>query len=112
MDKCTLTFEGNQGGTYYVPCDKVQYFTNDLINTSNQLVLLESGHAHNNFNLRCASNKYCSYYSGNYTHYVTNARVTGYNLQSRINREFNSVVIPLVSIFCIFVIMFRSLKQW
>lgn len=33
MDACTVTWEGDHGGTWYVPCDQVSYITDDFINS-------------------------------------------------------------------------------
>lgn len=67
-DSCTVTIDGSYSGTYFIPCDSVQYFTDELINTSNSTINLYPSYRHYSSSsydyIVCRSYTYPYYYSG------------------------------------------------
>lgn len=100
-DACTVTFEGDQGGTYYVACNLVEYIDNEsLVNTGNTTIYLYSDiqQGTNSASISIPAFSYPRYYSGNQYRYITNAYNISFNSNSSYYRDFDLVEIVLISI--------------
>lgn len=108
MDACTVTWEGDHGGTWYVPCDQVMYITNDFINSGVSSITLypsisQSGNVDrvimpvNQYPYFRAYNSY----NNEYLNVVQNVR---YNYVSNFYRDrpiVNVFVLLVVALFCV-----------
>ena len=101
---CTFTFEGDHGGTYYVPCDQVKYID------SGNLVSYSSENFYAYPDIRDSSSNYdyivfnadsYPYWRSGYNsyQYITNANNIKFNNTSYFYRDFD-----LVILFCLFII--------
>lgn len=100
-DACTVTFEGDYGGTYYVPCDYVVNIGSNLVNTGGSSfrgyknITAGSASEYITFNV----DQYPSYYiSYSNTHYITNAHNVTFNNRAYFYREKDIVIILLLLI--------------
>ncbi|BET21798.1 hypothetical protein RGT18_13860 [Solobacterium moorei] len=107
---CTVTFDGDQGGTYFVDCSSVKYIDSiDLTNTSSSTIYLYRDKNSNHFMITLSPYTYPSYYyqSGynSQTRYITNAANIRFNAMSNIYRNIDYVylfVSFIVSVYCLF----------
>lgn len=100
-DYCEVTFEGDQGGTYYVACSLVEYIDNEsMVNTGNSTINLYTSpqQGYNTNYLSIPAFSYPRYYSGNNYHYVTNAHNISFNNKSNFYRNFDVVEITLLTL--------------
>lgn len=100
-DYCTVTFEGDQGGTYYVACPLVEYIDNEsMVNTGNSTINLYTSpqQGNNSYYIQIQSFSYPRYYSGNNYHYITNAHNISFNNKSNYYRNFDVVEISLLTL--------------
>lgn len=100
-DYCDVTFEGDQGGTYYVACNLVEYINgSDLSNTgSNSINLYTSLQAGNNSAyISIPAFSYPRYLSGNQYRYITNAHNIRFNNKASFIRDFDIVEVVLITL--------------
>lgn len=100
-DYCTVTFEGDQGGTYYVACSLVEYIDDEsMVNTGNSTINLYSSpqQGSNTNYISIPAFSYPRYYSGNSYHYITNADNISFNFRSHFYRDFDMVEIALLTL--------------
>lgn len=104
MDGCTVSWEGDHGGTYYVPCDRVQYLNSELINTSNTSF---NGYStitssNNSPYVVFPSNGYPYYYeSYSNRDYIEVAQNVTFNAKSHYYKEFDIVLIVALGIIAV-----------
>lgn len=101
MDGCTVTWEGDHGGTYYIPCDRVEYLNDELINTGstsfNGYETITSGN--DSPYVVFPVNQYPYYYqSYSQRSYITVADNISFNAKSHFYKEFDLVLIIVVGI--------------
>lgn len=98
-DYCEVSWEGSQGGTYYVACPLVEYISDELVNTGNSTIYFYTSpqQSNNSYALSASAFSYPRYYSGNNYYYVTNARNVSFNNRSNYYRE-RQLVDPIFSI--------------
>lgn len=98
-DFCEVSWEGTQGGTYYVACPLVQYISDELVNTGNSTIYFYTSpqQSNNAYALSAAAFSYPRYYSGNNYYYVTNAHDVSFNNLSHYYREHDMVEIVLLT---------------
>lgn len=98
-DYCEVSWEGTQGGTYYVACTLVEYISDELVNTGNSTIYFYTSpqQYNNSYVLSAAAFSYPRYYSGNNYHYVTDAHNVSFNNRSNYYRE-RQLVDPIFSI--------------
>ena len=107
---CTVTFDGDQGGTYFVDCDSVKFINDkDLTNTGYRSFYLYRDKNATHFTISCHSLTYPSYtYSNGYTsqvRYISNASNIRFNAMSNLYRNIDYVylfVAFIVSVYCLF----------
>lgn len=100
-DECTVTFDGDQGGTYYVPCNVVGYISDDgLYNTSNSSISLYTGIQSGNSTayITIPAFSYPRYTVNNQYRYITNARNISFNNKANFIRNFDMVETYLLSL--------------
>lgn len=104
-DFCTVTFTGDQGGTYYVACNLVKYLDSDsLFNTgSNSITLYPAvNQGQNQTNLTVQALSYPRYQIQNYNYtYITNAHDISFNAMAHVYREFDIVSVCLWTLIAI-----------
>lgn len=110
-DECTVTFEGTEGGTYYVACPLVKYLNSKLVNTSNSTIYLYKniGQGTQSGTISIAPYSYPRYVSNNIYYYITNASNISYNFASSFYREFDVVEIVLLSLIVVISLINRLL---
>lgn len=98
-DYCEVSWEGTQGGTYYVACPLVEYISDELVNTGNSTIYFYTSpqQSNNSYALSASAFSYPRYYSGNNYYYVTNAHNVSFNNRSHYYRE-RELVDPIFSI--------------
>lgn len=98
-DYCEVSWEGTQGGTYYVACPLVEYISDELVNTGNSTIYFYTSpqQSNNSYALSASAFSYPRYYSGNNYYYVTNAYNVSFNNRSHYYRE-RELVDPIFSI--------------
>lgn len=107
---CTVTFQGEQGGTYYVSCDQVKNINDkDLTNVSTGNILLYRDKGSNHFTITLEPSMHAYYYYSNGYHtetrYITNATNIKFNTFSNIYRNIDYVylfVAFMVCVYCLF----------
>lgn len=100
-DYCTVTFTGDQGGTYYVACNLVEYIDDEsMVNTGSSTINLYSSpqQSSNSAAISIPAFSYPRYYSGNNYRYITNADNISFNFRSSFHREFDMVEIALLTL--------------
>ena len=100
-DFCTVTFTGDQGGTYYVACPLVEYISEDgMVNSGNSTIYLYTSpqQSNNSYALSIPAFSYPRYSNGYNTFYITNASNISFNNRSHYYREFNTVEIVLLTL--------------
>lgn len=104
MDGCTVTWEGDYGGTYYIPCDKVEYLNDELINTGSSSFNAYSAvyQGNNNTYITFPSNGYPYYRSSGTTYqYITNVSNIEFNAKSHFYKEFDIVLLITLGIIAV-----------
>jgi len=107
---CTVTFDGDQGGTYFVDCDRVKFINDkDLTNTSSGHIYLYKDKNYNHTIITLSPSVYASYYWTNgytsQTRYITNASNIRFNAMSNVYRNLDYIylfVSFIVSVYCLF----------
>lgn len=109
MDACTVTWEGDHGGTWYAPCDQVMYITDEFINSGVSSITLypsisQSGSVDR---IIMPVNQYPYWRSANgyTTEYLQVVNNVTYNYVSNYYRDkqlVNTFVLMLVAVFCIY----------
>ncbi len=108
---CTVTFEGDHGGTYYVPCEYVESIDQEtLINTSNTTITLYPSIRHYNGNnsynyIRLNSYSYPLYYSS-YSSYDEITNVSNVTFNSNAAKAFS---LSYINLFLMFLLALASL---
>lgn len=100
-DECTISFDGDEGGTYYVACNLVKYIDKDnLVNTSSNTIYLYKNilQGSTQTTLYIAPYSYPRYSYNNTYRYITNASNISFNRVSSFYREYDLVNIVLLSI--------------
>lgn len=100
-DYCEVTFEGDQGGTYYVSESQVKYINgSNMVNTSNSTIYLykniQSGSGQ--YTLSIPAFSYPRYSSNNTYYYITNAHNITFNNRSNFIRNFDVVEVCLLTL--------------
>lgn len=112
-DVCTVSWNGDQGGTYYVPCDQVQFISSDLINTSSSSISLykslDSGSSYSS-DLIMPPLSHPRYYFGNSYRYVTNVSDVKFNGLGNMYAERDYLMLGVLFFIC-FYIMVRLFKR-
>lgn len=110
---CTVTWTGDHGGTYFVPCDQVQYITKDLVNSSSSTIplykSLDSGSSYSS-DLSIPPLSHPRYYTGTSYYYVTNSSNVIFNPLGNVYAERNILLLGLVFFLC-FYMMVRLFKR-
>lgn len=109
---CTVTFGGDYGGTYNIPCNAVNSFSDGLYNNSSNGYTIYTNINHGGTSLTCNSMSYPSYRSGQYTYYIQPENVT-FNDRAMFYRQtqfFEPVIMFCLLAICIlrFMTVFRS----
>lgn len=113
-DACTVTFEGTQGGTYYVACNLVKYLDNEhLFNTGSSTIYLYKNFlsSQSQTGLTIPALSYPYYTSNNVRYYITNANNISFNLTSSIYRELDMVQVVLLALVVAFSFINRILGR-
>ena len=100
-DYCTVTFEGDQGGTYYVAANLVEFIDDEsLVNTGSSTIYLytspQSGT--NTAAISIPAFSYPRYGSGYDYHYITNAHNITFNNRAYFVRDFDVVEVVLLTL--------------
>lgn len=105
-EECTVTFTGDQGGTYYVPCSLVRYIDKEtLVNNGNTSISLypayNQGQTQTTLTIQALS--YPRYQVGQYGNYnyITNASNIQFNAMSHFYREFDYVSVMFLAVISI-----------
>lgn len=112
-DYCEVTFEGTQGGTYYVAESQVKYINgSNMVNTSNSTIYLYSSpqQGTNTAVISIPAFSYPRYSSGNNYYYITNAHNITFNNRANFVRNFDVVEICLLTLLaslCFIRLLFR-----
>lgn len=94
MDGCTVTFTGEQGGTYYVSCNVVRYLDSEtLVNNYSSTIYLYPAYnqGQTQTTLTISSLSYPRYTYNNSYRYITNASNISFNAMSHFYREYDYV---------------------
>lgn len=112
---CTVTIDGNYGGTYYTSCSSIQYIEDgSLFNIGSSTITLYPQKSNQNYpRISIPSNSYPRYYANSSTSYVelTNISRTDFNIYSQIyryNERYSSIII---SFMLIFLCMYKVVKR-
>lgn len=100
-DYCTVTFEGDQGGTYYVAANLVGYIDDEsMVNTGNSTIYLYTRpqQGTNEYTISIPAFSYPRYYSGSYYRYITNAHNITFNNRAYFIRDFDVVEVVLLTL--------------
>lgn len=112
-DECTVTFEGNRGGTYYVACNLVEYIDEQLVNTGNSQIVLypniQQGVSQNTITIPALSFPY--YTNGTTRVYITDAHNVSFNFRSSYYRERQMVNIVLIAVVVSVMLINRLLSR-
>lgn len=114
---CTVTFEGDHGGTYYTSCDTVQYLDDDLTNNSNTTIYLYKDKNYSQTRgeyIQIGSHQYPRWYqsgSGYNAVYITNAHDTTFNGWSNMYRDRPVMSVGFEMILMIFAICAILIKK-
>lgn len=103
-EECTVTFEGSNGGTYYVACSLVRYIDKEtMVNNGNTSISLYPAHGQgqtqNTITIQALS--YPRYQSGNQYVYITNARNIRFNALSHFYREYDYVQVMFLAVIAV-----------
>lgn len=108
---CTVTIDGSEQGTYFIPCDMVQYFIHGLVNTSNTSVNLYKEVRHNNSNydyISCRPYQYPVYYQS-YNNSKELIDITTMQFNSKSNFYLNRDYINLFVLFLLALMALRAI---
>lgn len=113
---CEVTFTGSHGGTYTIPCDRINDIRDDMVNIGNSTIYLyPSGQALTDSSYPYISierGHYPRYYSSNYQQYdyITNAANVRFNFLGNYYREkvFITPMLELLLAFCLIVRLFKK----
>lgn len=100
-DYCTVTFEGEQGGTYYCACNLVGYIDGDtMVNTGSSSISLYTSiqQGTSTAYITIPAFSYPRYTSGNQYRYITNATNITFNNRANFIRNFDVVEIVLLTL--------------
>ena len=100
-DYCTVTFTGDQGGTYYLPCTLVEYVsTNGMVNTGSSTINLYTSpnQSNNTAAITIPAFSYPRYSTGYGNTYITNASNISFNNRSYYYRDRGIVEIVLLTL--------------
>lgn len=112
MDGCTVSWEGDYQGTYYIPCDRAEFLNDELINTGGSSFNAYSNvyQGNNNAYITFPVNGY-PYYRDNNSynyHYITNVSNVTFNAKSYFYKEFDLAVLITLGIIAVV----QLLKMW
>ena len=104
---CTVTFDGDQGGTYFVPCNVVKFLSDkDLSSSCSDTFYLYRDLGLEHFKISCSSYSLPSYVdSNNSLHFISNVSNIRFNTMSNLYRNIDYVylfVAFIVSVYCLF----------
>lgn len=104
---CTVSFDGDQGGTYYVPCNVVKFLSDkDLSSSCSETIYLFRDLSLEHFKISCSSYSLPSYEDSNHTfHSISNVSNIRFNAMSNVYRNLDYVylfVAFIVSVYCLF----------
>lgn len=104
---CSVTFEGDHGGTYFVPCDLVKFLNdNDLSSSYSGDITLYRDLSKDHFSIVVSSYSLPSYIdSDSSIHYLSNVSNVRFNSLSNVYRNLDYVylfVAFIVSVYCLF----------
>lgn len=100
-DYCEVTFEGDQGGTYYVACNLVGYIDREsMVNTGSSTINLYSSpqQGSNTAAISIPAFSYPRYTYNNQYRYITNAHNISFNNRASFIRDFDVVEICLLTL--------------
>lgn len=104
MDGCTVSWEGDHGGTYYIPCDRVEYLNDELINIgASSFNAYDSVYQGNNYAYITFPVNGYPYYrsSGTNYQYITNASNITFNAKSHFYKEFDLALLIVLAIIAV-----------
>lgn len=114
-DACTVEIDGTYSGTYFVPCDYVEYFTDELVNTSNTTINLYPSYRHYSGSsydyIVCRSYTYPYYYSGyNNNKEITDITSVKFNTTATYFIQYQYIQLFVYFLICLsaFCIIFRK----
>jgi hypothetical protein len=107
---CTVTFDGDKGGTYFIDCESVKYINgSDLSNDGYKTLYLYRDKYNSHFTITIHSCTYASYQVNNgytyTTNFITNAKNIRFNAMANVYRNLDYVylfVVFIVSVYCLF----------
>lgn len=92
-DYCTITIDGSDGGTYYVPCNQAEYITRDFINVSSSTINLYQNIRTNNdvayISMPSLGRPVYHSPSSYNTHYITDVTTVQFNRTADFYREYD-----------------------
>lgn len=98
-DFCEVSWEGTEGGTYYVACPLVEYISDELVNTGNSTIYFYTSpqQGNNSYALSASAFSYPRYGNNYNYYYVTDAYNVSFNNRSHYYRESGMVEIVLLT---------------
>lgn len=99
-DFCSVSFEGDQGGTYYCACNLVGYIDGDtMVNTGSSTISLYTSiqQGTSSAYITIPAFSYPRYTYGNQYRYITNAANITFNNKANFIRNFDVVEIVLLT---------------
>lgn len=104
---CAVTFDGDQGGTYFVPCNVVKFLSDkDLSSSYSETIYLYRDLTSEHFKISCSSYSLPSYEDSNHNvHVISNVSNVRFNSIANIYRSLEYVylfVAFIVSVYCLF----------
>lgn len=100
-DYCTVSFSGDQGGTYYVACNLVGYIDDEsMVNTGSSSISLYSSPQQgvSSVLIQIPAFSYPRYTYNNQYRYITNASNIRFNNRAYFIRDFDMVEIVLLAL--------------
>lgn len=114
---CTVTFDGDHGGTYYVPCDQVEYLESDLTNNSSSYIYLYKDKNYTQTRgeyIQIGSHQYPRWYasgSGYNAVYITNAHDAIFNGNGNMYRDTPILSVGFELVLMVFAICAIIIKK-
>lgn len=107
----TVTFDGDQSGTYYIAVDMVQYLTSDLFNNGSNTIYLYKNQTTHDESITIPSLSYPRYRTGNYNTYayITNATNVRFSSPATYAKDSGMISMVAMSIIC-FCVLVRLFK--
>lgn len=99
-DFCTVTFTGDQGGTYYVACNLVEYINDEsMVNTGSSTISLYSSpqQGTSTVAIQIPAFSYPRYSYNNNYRYITNASNISFNNRAYFERDYGMVEVVLLT---------------